>query len=71
MGNSAGVPALKLSMFNAIGIGLLVAALLLVWEGLSVMLHGEASFSQTFWFTMFSIVALAIFALAMLKAPDN
>jgi hypothetical protein len=45
-------------MFNAIGVGLQVAALLLVWEELSVMLHGEASFSQTFWSTMFSIVAL-------------
>lgn len=60
-----------LTMFRAMSIGLLAAALLLVWEELSVTLHGSATLGQTIWFTVFSLAALLIFYIAILKAPDN
>ncbi|MEM3671409.1 MAG: hypothetical protein QW767_06675 [Thermoprotei archaeon] len=62
---------MKLTMFRAMGIGLAAAALLLVWEELEVTLHGTATFAQTAGFTVFSLAALAVFAAAVLKAPDN
>ncbi|MEM0075587.1 MAG: hypothetical protein QXT39_06610 [Conexivisphaerales archaeon] len=62
---------MKISMYRAMGIGMLLAALLLVWEELSVTLHGAATFSSTFWFTLFSIIAMIIFAYAIHIAPDN
>jgi hypothetical protein len=53
------------------GLGVVFAALLLVWEEVSVTVHGVATFNNTFWFTLFSLSALALFAYMVFKAPDN
>jgi len=61
----------KLSMFGAMTLGVVLAAILLVWEEFSVTLHGEASFYPTLGFTSLSLLAILLFAVLMLKAPDN
>lgn len=62
---------MKLSVFSAMGIGVILAALLLIWEEVSVTTRGMASFASTFWFTALSLIAIMIYSVAVMKAPDN
>lgn len=62
---------MKVTMFGAMGIGVALAAALLVWEEVSVTLHGYGTFAQTLPFTVFSLLAILLFAIFILRAPDN
>ncbi|MEM0117826.1 MAG: hypothetical protein QXX17_01930 [Conexivisphaerales archaeon] len=62
---------MKLTIFSAMGLGVLFAALLLIWEEVSITTRGISSEASTFWFTAFSLLAIAIYSVAVLAAPDN
>lgn len=62
---------MRLSMFRAMGLGVLLAALFLVWEEVDLTLHGVGTFGDTVWFTVFSLLAIAIFSILVLRSPDN
>lgn len=70
MGDGAG-NSMKLSIFSAMGVGVLLAALLLVWEEVTITARGISSEADTVWFTVFSLLAILIYSLAILMAPDN
>jgi len=62
---------MKLTLFSAMGLGVILAALLLVWEEVSITARGISSEASTFWFTTFSLLAILIYSIAVLRAPDN
>lgn len=62
---------MRLSMFGAMGLGVLLAALFLVWLELDLTLKGMGVFGQTVWFTVFSVLAIAVFVALVARAPDN
>ncbi|MEM0120200.1 MAG: hypothetical protein QW514_07475 [Thermoprotei archaeon] len=62
---------MKLTMFRAMGLGVLFAAVFLAWLEIDLTLRGAGSFRDTFWFTLFSLIAIAIFSLLVLRSPDN
>lgn len=62
---------MRITMFGAMGIGVVFAALLLAWEEVSVTLHGYGTFAQTLPFTLFSLLAILLFGIFVLRAPDN
>jgi len=62
---------MRFTAFSAMAVGVLLAAMLLVWEEVGITVRGSSSVSNTFWFTIFSLGAIALFAYMMMKAPDN
>ncbi|MDG6933159.1 MAG: hypothetical protein JRN68_00505 [Nitrososphaerota archaeon] len=62
---------MKFTLFSAMALGVLLAAMLLVWEEVGITLRGSSSFSNALWFTVFSLLAILVFVVFMARAPDN
>lgn len=62
---------MKLTMFGAMGLGLILAALFLAWMELDLTFRGLGTFRDVAPFTLFSLIAILVFALMVARAPDN
>ncbi len=62
---------MKLTMFRAMGLGVVMAAIFLAWLEVDLTLRGLGALRDTLWFTVFSLVAIAVFGILVLRAPDN
>lgn len=62
---------MKLTMFGAMGLGVALASLFLLWLELSLTFKGQGVFAETVWFTALSLTAIALFVAVVLRAPDN